>query len=153
MAPGSRKARGGFWLPTHTDDLDAILLVESALDALAALRLLAPTLPPDTLLASTAGIATSLPLWLQAFRAPRILCAYDADRAGDQDPELEFRTRQGAAARAWRLRTADGESELCLWSEQRQAKDDAILAQHRERFEGELQALHEGLAKKGCTKC
>ena len=84
MAPGSRKARGGFWLPAQTDDLDAILLVESALDALAALRLLAPTLPPDTLLASTAGIATTLPRWLQAFRAPRILCAYDADHAGDQ---------------------------------------------------------------------
>ncbi len=84
MAPGSRKARGGLWLPANIDDLDAILLVESALDALAALRLLAPTLPPDTLLASTAGIATSLPPWLQAFRAPRILCAYDADRAGDQ---------------------------------------------------------------------
>ncbi len=84
MAPGSRKARGGFWLPANSDDLDALLLTESALDALAALLLLAPTLPPDTLLASTAGIATTLPPWLQAFRAPRILCAYDADRAGDQ---------------------------------------------------------------------
>ncbi len=84
MAPGSRKARGGFWLPANTDDLDALLLVESAVDALAAVLLLAPTLPPDTLLASTAGVATTLPRWLRAFRAPRILCAYDADRAGDQ---------------------------------------------------------------------
>ncbi len=39
-----------------------------------------------------------------------------------------------------------------IWSEERQAKDDAILAQQRERVEGELQALHAGLAKKGCTK-
>ena len=84
MAPGSRKARGGFWLPANPDDLDVLLLVESAVDALSALRLLAPSLPPDTLLASTAGIATTLPRWLQAFRAPRILCAYDADPAGDQ---------------------------------------------------------------------
>ncbi|MYG04269.1 MAG: hypothetical protein F4173_18900 [Acidobacteriia bacterium] len=53
---------------------------------------------------------------------------------------------------AWRLHTADGESELCLWSAERQAKDDAILAKQRARFEEELQALHAGLTKKGCTK-
>ena len=40
--------------------------------------LLAPTLPPDTL------VASALPRWLQAFHAPRTLCAYDADPAGDQ---------------------------------------------------------------------
>ncbi len=68
------------------------------------------------------------------------------------DPELSFRTRHGTAAKAWRLRTRDGESELCLWSEERQAKDDAILSKQRERFESELQALHAGLTKKGCTK-
>ena len=84
MAPGSRKAQGGFWLPAPTTDLDAVLLVESAVDALSALLLLAPTLPSDTLVASTAGLASALPRWLQAFPAPRILCAYDADPAGDQ---------------------------------------------------------------------
>ena len=84
MAPGSRKARGGFWLPANTADLDALLVTESAVDALSALLLLAPTLPPDTLLASTAGVASALPPWLQAFQAPRTLCAYDADPAGDQ---------------------------------------------------------------------
>ena len=56
------------------------------------------------------------------------------------------------AARTWRLRRGEGESELCVWSEQRQAKDDAIRARQRERFEGALQALHAGLSKKGCTK-
>ena len=49
-----------------------------------ALRLLAPSLPPDTLLASTAGVASALPPWLRAFHAPRTFCAYDADPAGDQ---------------------------------------------------------------------
>ena len=43
MAPGSRKARGGFWLPANTDDLDAILIVESAVDALSAFLMLVPT--------------------------------------------------------------------------------------------------------------
>ncbi len=84
MAPGSRKARGGFWLPAPTAELDALLLVESALDALSAVRLLAPSLPPDTLVASTAGLVSALPRWLQAFHAPRTICAYDADPAGDQ---------------------------------------------------------------------
>ena len=78
-------------------------------------------------------------------------------RRGGADPpaeaaELSFRTRHQTEARAWRLHSADGESELCLWSAERQAKDDAILAKQRARFEEELQALHAGLAKKGCTK-
>ena len=62
-------ARGGFW-PTNTNDLDALLIVENAVDDLSALLLLVPTLPPDTLLASTAGVAATLPRWLQAFHAP-----------------------------------------------------------------------------------
>ena len=62
---------------------DALLLTESAVDALSALLLLAPALPPDTLVASTAGVAAALPRWLQAFHAPQTLCAYDADPAGD----------------------------------------------------------------------
>ena len=83
LAPGSRKARGGFWLPAPDLPLDALLLVESALDALSAARLLGPFLPPDTLVASSAGVAVSLPPWLQAFQPPLILCAYDADPPGD----------------------------------------------------------------------
>lgn len=84
MAPGSRKARGGFWLPVPQLPPDALLLVESAVDALSAARLLAASLPPDTLVASTAGLAASLPPWLHAFQPDRILCAYDADPPGDQ---------------------------------------------------------------------
>ena len=84
LAPGSRKARGGFWLPAPDLPLDALLLVESALDALSAARLLAASLPPDTLVASSAGLAASLPPWLHAFQPPLILCAYDADPPGDQ---------------------------------------------------------------------
>ena len=100
-----------------------------------------------------AGLSTAETLaWLRTHGYEWITVRRGGEDPPGEDPELEFRTRQGTAARAWRLRTADGESELCLWSEQRQAKDDAILAKHRERFEGELQGLHEGLAKKGCTK-
>ena len=100
-----------------------------------------------------AGLSTEETLaWLRTHGYEWITVRRGGEDPPEEDPELEFRTRQGAAARAWRMRTADGESELCLWSEQRQAKDDAILARHRERFEGALQALHAGLTKKGCTK-
>lgn len=83
MAPGSRKARGGFWLPAPELPPGALLLVESAVDALSAARLLANSVPPDTLVASTAGVAPALPAWLHAFQPAPILCAYDADPPGD----------------------------------------------------------------------
>lgn len=44
---------------------------------------------PDTLVASTAGLATSLPPWMRAFQPDRILCAYDADPPGDQAAALQ----------------------------------------------------------------
>ena len=100
-----------------------------------------------------AGLSTAKTIaWLRAQAYDWITVRRGGADPPAQDPELSFRTRHGTAARAWRLRSADGESELCLWSEERQAKDDAILAKQRERFERELRALHEGLAKKGCTK-
>ena len=100
-----------------------------------------------------AGLSTAETIaWLRAQGYDWITVRRGGEDPPADDPELTFRTRHGTEARAWRLRTADGESELCLWSAERQAKDDAIRAQQRERFEGALQALHAGLAKKGCTK-
>lgn len=85
MAPGSRKARGGFWLPHGSVRTpSATLLVESAIDALSLLHLLASETPPHSLLASTAGVASSLPRWLRDWPPQQLVCAYDADPAGDQ---------------------------------------------------------------------
>ena len=83
MAPGSRKARGGFRLPPRARPPDALLLVESAIDALSARQLPAPGLPPHTLIASAAGLATRLPLYLRSFRNRTVLCGFDADPPGD----------------------------------------------------------------------
>ena len=83
-APGSRKARGGFWLPPRRGPPTALLLVESALDALAALQTPPPGLPPTTLLASTAGVTPSWPPWLHAWPHLLPLCGFDADPAGDR---------------------------------------------------------------------
>ena len=84
LAPGSRRDHGGFWLTTGSAPPAAALLVESAVDALSAVLLPAPGLPPDCLVASTAGTAHRRPRWLDAFPDSRLLCGYDADPPGDQ---------------------------------------------------------------------
>ena len=56
VAPGSRKAYGGFWLPPRRGPPTAGLLVESALDALAAFQAPPPGLPPSTLLVFAVGV-------------------------------------------------------------------------------------------------
>ena len=83
LAPGSRRDRGGFWLTTGSAPPAAVFLTESAVDALSAVLLPVPDLPPDCLVASTAGAAHRLPHWLHTFHLP-LLCGYDADPAGDQ---------------------------------------------------------------------
>ena len=84
LAPGSRRARGGFRLVPPDRPPAAILVVESAVDALSAACLPAPGLPPDTLIASTAGTAPDLPPWLPRQPDIPVLCGYDADPAGDR---------------------------------------------------------------------
>ena len=84
LAPGSRRDRGCFWLATSPAPPAAILLVESAVDALSALLLPAPGLPADCLLVSTAGTARRLPRWLRLDPPAELLCGYDADAPGDR---------------------------------------------------------------------
>ena len=84
MARGSRKARGAFWLPCDRHPPAIVILTESTVDALSARSL--PTLATrqtGAVVVSTAGIATTTPPWLEAWTPQRIVCAYDADRAGD----------------------------------------------------------------------
>ena len=84
MAPGSRKARGGFWLPCDRNPPALVILAESAVDALSARSLrIEQTREPGAVVASTAGIASSVPPWIALWKPNRIVCAYDADRAGD----------------------------------------------------------------------
>ena len=79
MAPGSRKARGGFWI--RRDQTGPALLVESAIDALSVLSL--PELGHVGCVISTAGVAPRLPPWINHFKPETLLCGYDADEAGD----------------------------------------------------------------------
>ena len=88
LAQGSRKRRGGFWLPPPGDDPPTrLLLTESAIDTLSAC-LLPRHVPPATLIASTAGLTSRRPAWLADFQVGSIFCGYDTDPAGERAAEL-----------------------------------------------------------------
>jgi hypothetical protein len=89
MAPGSRKATGGFWIARHKAPSSAVI-VESALDALSAFEL--PCMQEIDLFISTAGLAARIPPWINAFRLQEIACGYDADPPGDRAAERLIRT-------------------------------------------------------------
>ena len=66
---------------------------------------------------------------------------------------LRLRTRCGLRATVWEVsEPGAAERRVPVWSQGRQAKDDAILKSARKRYEAALQALHEGLGRKGCLK-
>ena len=79
-APGSRKARGGFWIARQKQPRSA-LIVESAIDALSAFQM--TSMRQIDLFLSTAGLASRLPPWINAFDLQHIACGYDADHPGD----------------------------------------------------------------------
>ena len=84
MAAGSRKARGGFWLPCDRNRPALIILTESAVDAISARSLrIEETREHGAVVASTAGIAEAVPPWIEKWKPQAIICAYDADSAGD----------------------------------------------------------------------
>ena len=61
-----------------------VILTESAIDAISARSLrIERTREPGAVVVSTAGIAGSVPPWIENWKPGRIVCAYDADSAGD----------------------------------------------------------------------
>ena len=50
-----------------------------------------------------------------------------------QEPDATFDTKSGHEARVWKLsHDHENEAQLCIWSQARQEKDEAILAKKRE---------------------
>ena len=105
MAPGSRKAHGGFWLPCDHNQPALVILTESAVDALSARSLRIPeTREHGAVVVSTAGIERSIPPWIEEWKPEHIVCAYDADSAGDNaahrlhlnDPRVTRQRPKGA---------------------------------------------------------
>ncbi len=83
MARGSRKDRGGFWLPVDRSRPVAAIIVESAIDALSAWLLHPRLRTSGTVFVSTSGTTHRIPEWLGCWSLERILCAFDADQSGD----------------------------------------------------------------------
>ena len=69
------------------------------------------------------------------------------------DADATFETKSGHEVRAWKLsQDHENEAQLCIWSQARQEKDEAILAKKRERFDADLADLHKGLSKPRSTR-
>ena len=107
MAPGSRKAEGGFWIARQTAP-ETALLVEAAIDALSAWTL--PEAARIDIVISTAGATGRMPEWIEGFRFETVFCGYDADEAGDlaaavletQDPRVRrMRPGGGGVVKDW----------------------------------------------------
>ena len=108
MAPGSRKARGSFWLATDPEVIKNVILTEGAIDALSIHALdIAQCRKPGTLIASTSGVTVKLPDWIRCLNPQRILCAWDADTIGDeaarhlQNSEENVQRRHPDGAKDW----------------------------------------------------
>ena len=75
------------------------------------------------------------------------------DGVNARDPDATINTSSGHEVRVWKLsHDHENEAQLCVWSQARQEKDEAILAKKRERFEADLVDLHKGLSKPRSTK-
>ena len=82
----SRKDSGSFWIPADRSTVRTVhtlFITESAIDALSAFSM--PELRnPGTVFLSATGAGRKLPAWAEAWKPQRIVCAFDADDAGDE---------------------------------------------------------------------
>ena len=106
-----------------------------------------PTVVLDAELATAENLA-----WLKRERYDWIAVRRGGEDRPEREADLEFETRGGRQVQVWHLARRADEAELCLGTEEQRAKDDAIVARMRAKFEAGLQALQEGLARKGGTK-
>ena len=84
LARGSRKDAGGFSFAVRWAERSAIYITESAIDALSLAQERYRHGERGFIVASTAGIAQTMPQWLTRLsQGLRRIVAYDADKAGD----------------------------------------------------------------------
>ncbi len=107
-------------------------------------------LPTVVLDASSSTQATRA--WLRERGYDWISVRRDAEAPLTDETDLACSSGQETQTAAWRLRRVEDESELYVWSDERQARNESIQVEQRQRFEAALRALHEGLNKKGGRK-
>ena len=95
--PAHDKAHGSFWLPRDRHRPALAILTESADDAISARSLcIEGAREHGAVVASTAGIASAVPAWIENCKPKRTVGACDADSAGDRAAR---RLRQEAMGR------------------------------------------------------
>ena len=81
-----------------------------------------------------AGLSTEANLdWLRARGYPWITVQRGRAPRPDSAPDAAFATRAGHPVQAWRVDSEGDETHLRVWSQQRQQKDEAIVARRRQR--------------------
>ena len=94
------------------------------------------------------------------------LCAEDLEDSAEEQPARDESAEQQPGAGEPAVARPDEEEQtavdeadeeqqearLCVWSQGRQAKDEAILKRQRSKFEQEVRDLHAGLSIKNRTK-
>lgn len=135
-------------LPGNVSEPGTLQAALRQLEALPGADAERPTVVMDAGLSTAANIA-----WLRAQGYAWITVQRGRAERPEREPDMRVQTAHGQTVLGWQQAAeTDGESELCLWSAERQAKDDAIVERQRKLFEEGLEALHAGLSKKGCTK-
>ena len=75
------------------------------------------------------------------------------DAVNPEEPDSAIETEAGHEAQVWKLsHEHENEAQLCIWSQARQEKEEAILAKKHESFETDLANLHDGLSMPRGTK-
>ena len=139
--------------PQHSEILPGNVSEPATLaDAIERLECQTRDAPKPTVIMD-AGISTEANLaWLRARGYHWITVRRGVSAPPEREADAAFETRAGHDARAWRLEAGDDEAQLCIWSHERQQKDEAMLARQRRNFEDALRALHDGLSKKNHIK-
>ena len=135
-------------LPGNVSEPGTLAAALRQLEALPGAGAERPTVVMDAGLSTAANLA-----WLRERGYAWITVQRGRAERPEREPDMRVQTAHGQTVLGWQQAAkTDGESELCLWSAERQAKDDAIVERQRKLFEEGLAALHAGLSKKGCTK-
>jgi len=109
--------------------------------------------PAGALVVMDRGIATEARVrWLRESGLRYLVVSRERQRSFDPGAAVTHKTRSGQTVRLQRVAGEDGEVRLHCHSEQRAAKERAMVGRFEGRFEKALASLHEGLSRPRTVK-
>ena len=105
--------------------------------------------PPGARVVLDRGIATEEQVgWLKENGYRYIVVSRERRRRFDAEAATAHRTRRGGTVHLHKVDDPDGgEVRMYCYSEERAEKERGIVERFAQRFEKDLQALHEGLSR------